>query len=305
MIGFRTLFLRTLLTACALAWLQEHAAAVTRVDCERDYKPQVGQQGKDVVWVPTPYEIVQGMLGLARVTASDLVYDLGAGDGIIAISAGKLGATAVGIEYDPAMARFAKCLVEAEGMNSRVTIVQGDIFREDFGKATVVTTYLLPELNLCIRHRLLAMRPGTRVVSHDFRMGEWEPDDSFEHGFRMAHLWVVPARVEGTWVFDDALDTRVTLRLTQSFQKIGGEVVAGAPRQSLVGASLAGNEVRLTFNDARGTTRTFTGTVNGGAMKGHWRAGSVPVDVTATAQGALRSGAWSQMVQGCQRFYGG
>lgn len=304
MIRLRKFFLSALLALGALALLPAGAAAVTRVDCERDYKPQVGQQGKDVVWVPTPYEIVQGMLGLARVSASDLVYDLGAGDGIIAISAGKLGATAVGIEYDPAMARFAKCLVEADGMSARVTIVQGDIFREDFSKASVVTMYLLPELNRCIRHRLLAMRPGTRVVSHDFRMDDWDPDDTFQHSFRMAHLWIVPALVEGTWIVEDALGTRVTVRLTQAFQKVGGEIVAGAPRQSLVGATLKANEVRFAFNDAQGATRTFTGTVDGTTMKGLLRSGSAHIDATAAAQGPLRAGAWSRMAQGCQRFYG-
>jgi len=305
MIRFRDLSLRTLLAVGGLALLSANAAAVTRADCERDYKPQVGQQGKDVVWVPTPYEIVQGMLGLAKVTPTDLLYDLGAGDGIIAISAGKLGATAVGIEYDPAMARFAKCLVEAEGMTAKVNIIQGDIFREDFSKATVVTMYLLPELNRCIRHRLLAMRPGTRVVSHDFRMGEWDPDDTFEHSFRMAHLWVVPARVEGTWVVKDEVGTNVTVRLTQSFQKVGGEIVAGAPRQSLVGATLKANEISFAFNDDKGAARTFTGTVRGNEMTGLLRNGSARVDATAAVQGALRPGPWSEMAQGCQRFYGG
>lgn len=305
MIRLRTLFLCTLLGIGGPAMQPVGAAPVTRADCERDYKPQVGQQGKDVVWVPTPREIVQGMLGLARVTASDLVYDLGAGDGIIAISAGKLGATAVGIEYDPAMARFARCLVEADDVAARVNIIQGDIFREDFSMATVVTMYLLPELNRCIRHRLLAMRPGTRVVSHDFRMGEWDPDDDFQHGFRTAHLWIVPARVEGTWVVEDALGTSLTVRLTQAFQKIGGEVVAGPPRQTLVGATLAASEVRFAFNDAQGATRTFTGTVNGTAMSGFLQNGSVRIGATAVARGPLRSGTWSQMAQGCQRFYGG
>ena len=205
--------LQSFIVACAAALLASHAAAVTRAECERDYKPTVGQTGKDVVWVPTPYGIVSGMLGLAKVKPTDIVYDLGAGDGIIAITAGKLGATAVGIEYEPAMAKFAKCLVEAENMGEKVRIIEGDIFKEDFSKATVVTMYLLPELNRCIRHRLLAMPPGTRAVSHDFRMGEWEPDDTFEEGFRMAHLWIVPARVEGTWRVSDSIGTDVTVRL--------------------------------------------------------------------------------------------
>lgn len=281
------------------------AGAVTRADCERDYKPSVGQSGKDVVWVPTPYGIVSGMMGLAKVTPTDVVYDLGAGDGVIAITAGKAGATAVGIEYDPAMARFATCLVQAEGMQDKVRIIQGDIFKEDFSKATVVTMYLLPELNRCIRHRILAMPAGTRAVSHDFRMGEWEPDDSFEENFRMAHLWIVPARVEGTWEVKDATGTQVTVQLTQSFQNVGGEVIAGARKQTLVGASLRGNDIRFTFNDDKGATRTFVGTVNGSTMKGMLRSGTAQVDATAAARGAIRAGAWTEMGQGCQRFYGG
>jgi len=252
--------LQSFVVACAAALLASHAAAVTRTECERDYKPTVGQTGKDVVWVPTPYGIVSGMLGLAKVKPTDIVYDLGAGDGIIAITAGKLGATAVGIEYEPAMAKFAKCLVEAENMGDKVRIIEGDIFKEDFSKATVVTMYLLPELNRCIRHRLLAMPPGTRAVSHDFRMGEWEPDDTFEEAFRMAHLWIIPARVEGTWRVTDSIGTDVTVRLTQSFQNVGGEVIAGAKKQSLVGASLRGNELKFSFNDDKGATRTFAST---------------------------------------------
>src|SRR5512147_1809078 len=171
----RTLIRPLVLGACLFTLLGE-AAALDRKDCERDYKPQVGQSGKDVVWVPTPDELVQRMLRMAKVTPQDLVYDLGAGDGKIAIAAGKLGANSVGIEYNPDMAKLANCLVTAEGVASKTKIIQGDIFKEDFSKATVITMYLLPELNLCVRHRILAMKPGTRVTSHQFTMGDWEAD---------------------------------------------------------------------------------------------------------------------------------
>ena len=146
------------------------AVARDRAECEREFQPQVGQSGKNVVWVPTPDEQVAEMLRLAHVDSNDVVFDLGAGDGKIAIAASRLGAQAVGIEYDEKMARLAQCMVEAEGAGRRARIVQGDIFKEDFSRATVVTMYLLPELNLCLRHRLLAMRPGTRVASHQFMM---------------------------------------------------------------------------------------------------------------------------------------
>ncbi len=143
----------------------------TREDCEREYTPQRGQAGKDVIWVPTGDEVVARMLELAKVTSADKVYDLGAGDGKIPIAAGKqFGATAVGVEYDADLVKHAQCLVEAEGVQDRVTVVQGDIFETDFSDATVVTLYLLPELNLRLRPTLLDMKPGTRVVSYSFTM---------------------------------------------------------------------------------------------------------------------------------------
>lgn len=291
--------------ACSFAFVAGSAAAVTRAECERDYKPQVGQTGKDVVWVPTPNEVVQGMLNMAKVTPADTVYDLGAGDGKIAIAAGKIGATAIGIEYNPDMAKLASCLVQAEGVPEKTRIIQGDIFKEDFSKATVVTMYLLPELNLCVRHRLLAMAPGTRITTHEFRMGDWEPDESFEREFRNAHLWIVPARVEGTWLLKDTNGHATTVRLKQSFQKVGGEVVAGAKKQSLVGVTLRGNELKFAFNDDKGATQTFTGTVKGNTLNGRFRSGYVAVDVTGTAQGPIKAEGWADMAAGCQRFYGG
>src|SRR5688500_1721551 len=137
-----------------------------REECERDFKPSTGQPGKDVVWVPTNDGLVTKMLEMAEVKSSDLVYDLGAGDGKIAIAAAKqFGAKAVGVEYDPDMAKLAQCFVRAEGVTEKVKILQGDIFETDFSSATVVTLYLLPELNLKLRPTILKMKPGTRVVS--------------------------------------------------------------------------------------------------------------------------------------------
>jgi SAM-dependent methyltransferase len=248
--------------------------AQDRKTCERDYKPQVGQAGKDVVWVPTPDELVQRMLRMAKVVPQDLVYDLGAGDGKIAIAAGKLGATAVGIEYNPDMAKLAQCYVQAEGVGNKVKIIQGDIFKEDFSKATVVTMYLLPELNLRLRPTILNMKPGTRVTSHQFTMGDWEADETAEIEYRTAYLWIVPAKVEGTWTLREqgGANAQYTVNLAQKFQKISGDVSAGGAKQPLVGASLRGDEIKFAFNDDKGVTRTLTGTVRGneinGALKG-------------------------------------
>jgi len=246
------------------------ADARSRADCERDYRPQVGQSGKDVVWVPTPDELVTKMLAMAKVTPKDYVVDLGAGDGKIAIAAGKkFGATATGIEYNPDMARLAQCYVQAEGVADKVKIIQGDIFKEDFSKATVVTMYLLPELNLRLRPTLLGMKPGTRVTSHQFSMGDWEADETAEIEYRTAYLWIVPAKVEGNWTFrDDGGKTTFNVAMTQKFQRLSGEASMGGNRNPLVGASLRGEGIVFAFNDDKGQTRTLTGTVRGAEITG-------------------------------------
>ena len=264
-------------TAVALAGLL--AAATVSVDakdrreCDRDYKPQVGQSGKDVVWVPTPDEVVQRMLRMAKVTPQDTVYDLGAGDGKIAIAAGKIGATSVGIEYNPDMARLAQCYVQAENLAGKTRIIQGDEFKEDFSKASVVTMYLLPELNLRLRPTILTMKPGPRVTSHQFTMGDWEPDETAEIDYRSAYLWIVPAKVEGAWTLrEQGSNAQYAVNLTQKYQKITGDVAAGSAKQPLVGATVRGEEIRFAFNDDKGVTRTLTGTVRGNELTGTLKA---------------------------------
>lgn len=265
--------LQSAVATLLLATLASGVLAQTRAECEKDYRPQVGQAGKDVVWVPTPDEIVARMLGMAKVTPQDYVVDLGAGDGKIAIAAGKAGATALGIEYNPDMAKLAQCLVKAEKVGDKVKIIQGDIFKEDFSKATVVTMYLLPELNLRLRPTILAMKPGTRVTSHQFTMGDWEPDQTAEADYRTAYLWIVPAQVAGTWSFRDANGKGLfTVNLAQKYQKISGDVTQGSAKQPLVGASLRGEDMRFAFNDDKGVTRTLQGTVKGNEFSGSLRA---------------------------------
>ena len=276
-------------TAIALAGVL--AAAVVSVDakdrreCDRDYKPQVGQAGKDVVWVPTPDEVVQRMLRMAKFTPQDTVYDLGAGDGKIAIAAGKLGATAVGIEYNPDMAKLAQCYVQAENVAGKTRIIQGDVFKEDFSKATVVTMYLLPELNLKLRPTILEMKPGTRVTSHQFTMGDWEADETAEVDYRTAYLWIVPAKVQGTWTLREQGpgNAQYIVNLSQQYQKIKGDVAAGSAKQPLVGATVRGEEIRFAFNDDKGVTRTLTGTVRGNELTGTLKgAGGAETKVTGT-----------------------
>ena len=171
-----------------------NVAAQDRATCEQAYKPQVGQEGKDVIWVPTPDEVVQQMLQVAKVTPQDIVYDLGAGDGKIAIAAAKLGATSIGIEYNPEMAKLAQCYVEAEKLTGKTRVVRGDVFESDFRDATVVTLYLLPHLNLKLLPKLLNdLKPGTRIVSHAFDMGTWTPEQKLDVAGRAVYLWRIPA----------------------------------------------------------------------------------------------------------------
>jgi hypothetical protein len=239
---------RLLATRGALALLASVvsiADAQTRADCERAYTPQRGQEGKDVVWAPTEDSMLVRMLQMANVTPADKLYDLGSGDGKIPIAAAKhFGATAVGIEYDADLVEHARCLAAAEGVRARVTFIQGDIFETDFKDATVVTLYLLPVLNLRLRPTLLALKPGTRIVSYSFTMGEWEPDghiDSFGDG--SAYLYIVPAYAAGAWTFRTASGNEsFDVQLEQTFQKLRG--LAG---HAAVTGSLNGNEIELVF----------------------------------------------------------
>ena len=307
----RSMFKAATFTAAALfaatAVNAAQAQPKSRADCERDYKPSVGQSGKDVVWVPTPDELVRRMLTMAKVTDKDFVIDLGAGDGKIAIAAAKapFNANSLGIEYNPDMAKLANCMVQIEGVASKTKIIQGDIFKEDFSKADVVTMYLLPELNLCVRHRILGMKPGTRVTSHQFTMGDWKADETAEIEYRTAYLWIVPARIGGNWAFRDAGGMQFNVSMTQNFQEVTGDVTQGGKKQPLVGASLRGSDLRFAFNDDKGTTRTFTGSVKGGQLVGVLRAsGGADVNVTGTLQGQPAAGAWAEMQPQCGRFYG-
>jgi hypothetical protein len=240
-----------LLLACTLP-----ADGANREECERQYKPQTGQPGKDVIWVPTNDGLVARMLKMAEVTSKDRVYDLGAGDGKIAIAAARdFGARAVGVEYDPQLARLAQCYVEAERLGERVQIIHGDIFETDFSQATVVTLYLLPELNLRLRPTILKMKPGTRVVSHSFLMGDWEPDERSMTEDGSAYLWIVPAQVDGKWSFREAEGKgRFTLELNQQFQQLSGR---GESESAVTDATLRGPQIELTFLENGAPTRVM------------------------------------------------
>jgi SAM-dependent methyltransferase len=248
------------------------------------------------------------MLRLAKVSPGDYVVDLGAGDGKIAIAAARqFGARALGIEYNPQMVRFAECMVQVEGAGGRARVVEGDIFKEDFSRADVLTMYLLPQLNLCIRHRVLAMRPGVRVVSHQFTMGNWEADETLVSGDHVAYLWLVPARVAGSWTFreKEGPGEPFTVTFTQGYQNIGGEIALGKERRLLLGASLRGDEVRFSFYDDRSNLRTFRGKVSGREIAGEIGVSAyVGTAWTGALQGSPGAAPWAEMESQCSHHYG-
>lgn len=279
----------------------------SRADCERQYAPQYGQSGKDVIWIPTSDELVNRMLEMAKTTSDDYVIDLGAGDGKIVIAAARdFGARALGIEYDPKMVELGNCMARVEKVAGRAQIRRGDIFKEDFSQADVVTLYLLPSLNLCIRHRLLAMSPGTRIASHSFSMEDWQHDDKVSLASGTAYLWIVPARVGGNWSFTDAdSNNRFNVRFTQSFQDIEGEASAARGRFPL-DATLSGDNLWFAFRDNTGVTHILHGKVQGGTITGVLKSSD---GREQPLRGKLRDralvGNWTAMASGCDRYYDG
>ncbi|NBV80851.1 MAG: class I SAM-dependent methyltransferase [Burkholderiaceae bacterium] len=245
------------------------------------YQPRLGQEGKDVIWMPTGGELVTLMLKTAKVTPNDLVYDLGAGDGKIAIAAAKeFGARSIGIEFNPDMAAFAQRNAVRAGVGDRVKIINGDIFKEDFSKATVVTLYLLPDLNLKLRPILLKMKPGTRVVSHAFTMGDWEADQEIEAGQR-GYFWIVPANVAGDWVIDGIeTQNKVVLNLVQRYQRIGGSLTVGGKTQPILNPSLEGDKLSFGYIDRNNNLHNVKLTVNGSQLKGEGKGGYLTNSIT-------------------------
>ena len=253
---------------------------------EQEYAPQVGQEGKDVIWVPTPQSLVERMLDMAKLTAKDIHYDLGSGDGRTVIAAAKRGAQAVGVEYNPDMVALSERAAEKEGVSGKARFIHGDIFQTDFSHATVLTLYLLPSLNVKLRPTILSMKPGTRVVSHAFTMDDWEPDQTDSADGRTAYLWIVPARVDGTW---QTASGEIVLK--QKYQKLSGTLKSGNGAASISGGKLNGVQIRFNANGVR-----YSGRVNGDRIEGtaqasaggttKWSATRVPPPTAAQKSGA-------------------
>jgi len=257
-------FFAALLAAAALALPGAATAQST------EFTPQVGQEGKDVIWVPTPQALVEKMLDMAKLTAQDIHYDLGSGDGRTVITAAKRGAQAVGVEFNPDMVALSERAAAKEGVSAKAKFINGDIFQTDFSQATVITLYLLPSLNVKLRPTILKMKPGTRVVSHAFTMDEWQPDQTENVEGRTAYLWIVPAPVEGTWRWNGSgngpKDYEVALH--QQFQKVDGSARLDGMTGQLRDVNLRGDQISFTVLDADGARRDFFGRVSGNSMQG-------------------------------------
>jgi SAM-dependent methyltransferase len=228
------------------------------------YEPTVGQEGKDVVWVPTPQAVVDKMLDMAKVTAKDYVMDLGSGDGRTVITAAKRGATALGIEYNPDMVALSRRAAEKEGVSARARFEKADLFETDFSKATVITMFLLPDINLKLRPQILRLKPGTRVVSNTFTMGDWKADETAElaggnkcdSSWCTALLWIVPAQVAGSYKVAQG-----ELLLKQEFQMLSGSLRTSAATYAITG-KVVGEEIQFTAGGKK-----YTGKLNGKTLE--------------------------------------
>jgi SAM-dependent methyltransferase len=239
------------------------AASIALAEPKGPFEPRVGQAGKDVIWVPTAQALVDRMLDLAKVTPSDLLMDLGSGDGRTVITAAKRGTRAIGVEYNPDMVELSRRNAKTAGVSEMATFMQADLFATDFSKASVITMFLLPSINLKLRPTILEMRPGTRVVSNSFDMGDWRPEQTVEaqgecSSYCRAHLWIVPAKVEGTWKLPIG-----ELRLEQTYQTLYGSLRSGNSTMNIVDAKVIGETVSFVAGDTR-----YIGRVNGNTIEG-------------------------------------
>lgn len=263
-----------LVTTILLTGAMGYGAAAGRSTQQTPVEPRVNQPGKDVQWVPTPEPLVEKMLDLARLTSKDRLVDLGSGDGVLVIAAARRGVRARGIEYDPGLVAYAKRKAADAGVGRLTTFDRGDIFETDFSDATVVTTFLLPSMNLRLRPRFLRMKPGTRIVANTFAIGEWEPDEQATvepcERWCTALMWIVPAPVGGTWG-----TPRGDLTLTQRFQFVSGTLGTTPIEQG----RLRGDHIAFVAGGVR-----YTGRVEGARMRLSMSVDGSSTTFTATAR---------------------
>jgi hypothetical protein len=257
--------------ACARAALVAAAFAFAA-------SPAAAQSGVgDVVYVPTPQVVVDTMLDLAKVGSGDVLIDLGSGDGRVVVTAAKRGARAMGVDLDRVLLKQARELAEREGVADRATFREQNLFETDLSSATVVTSYLLPEMNLRLRPRIQSLKPGTRVVAHDYHMGDWLPDERRDinvpekkvgnPGVSYVYFWIVPARVEGVWRGTVA-NRPLELALKQRHQYFSGVARSGGSAREFDNGRVSGETLRFRFGTGA-EAREFVGRIGDGVITGN------------------------------------
>jgi SAM-dependent methyltransferase len=266
---------RSWLTICVLVLATGVLVGAQAQAPATEFEPKVGQEGKDVVWVPTPQVLVDKMLDMANVTSQDFVMDLGSGDGRTVITAAKRGARALGVEYNPNMVELSRRNAAKEGVTDKATFVKADLFETDLSKATVITMFLLPDINLKLRPKILNLKPGTRIVSNTFTMEDWMADETARvdncTSWCTALFWVVPAKVAGTWRLPQG-----DLTLKQQYQMVSGTLKSGSSSAQISDGKLRGDQLTFSAGGVQYTGRlngsTITGTTGSGAT---WNATKV------------------------------
>jgi SAM-dependent methyltransferase len=257
----------TLAIACTALALG--AAPLAAQASAAEAPPQIGQASRNSVWVPTPQRVIRRMLQLADVTSQDVVMDLGSGDGRIPIYAARhFGARGIGVELEDNLVRLSLEAARAQGVSARVRFIHGDLFEADLSQATVIALYVSPGVMTRLKPRLLALKPGTRVVSHHFTLDDWEPDETIRTEDRNGYLWVVPADFRGTWTVKTGAD-RLIVHVEQVYQRLSARAERAGRAVPVVGVRARGTEIRFTTFDADGGTRNYVGNVAAGRMSGN------------------------------------
>ena len=256
-------FQRASLYVSVLCLAAVAAIASAAEEAPKPFSPVEGQAGKDVVWVPTPHALVEKMLDLAKVTDKDFVMDLGSGDGRNIIAAAKRGARGLGVEWNQDMVELSRRTAEKEGVADKAQFAQGDMYEADISQATVLALFLLPENLERLKPKFLALKPGSRIVMNGFDIPDWKPDlteraEGDCGAWCTAHLYIVPAKVEGTWKLPAG-----ELTLQQKYQTLSGTLSANGKRSQIRDAKLEGDRISFTAGGVR-----YVGRVNGNAMRG-------------------------------------
>ena len=257
------------------AYLAGQLVTATAAQSGYQFEPVIGMPGKDVVWVPTPPHVVEFMLDMAKVTSQDFVIDLGSGDGRIVIAAGKRGARGFGVELNENLVQLSNEEAARQGVAERVQFHVRDMFQTDLSQASVLTTYLLPQLNVRVRPQLLKqLKPGSRVVAYAFHMGEWQPDQVAQVNGLTVHHWIVPAAAMGEWRWKDdgiGFAREYEMQVEQRFQFIAGKARSKTTGAYLRDMKLEGTRITFRLTEEAGSSLAQTyyeGHIDGDSITG-------------------------------------